>query len=250
MPTSNPLIASVERVHERVLSFKERARRFFYAVVLSPHCCGACGGRLEWAGAGRAKCGKCGVEFDLTVTFQRSECCRATLELKRQHYACSRCGQPVVSRFLFDERVFDAEYFRDAMKRSREKKSRRLARLKELLAASRSDALVLADLPLLDEVPGLAEDLDALVGSISQVDAGEFREADDFVLEAYREAILEYLGGLEVMFSAFPVLCEDSRVDRARRFVTLVYMEHEGDIVLTQYGNDILVEKNEADVKG
>jgi hypothetical protein len=151
---------------------------------------------------------------------------------------------------LFDERVFDAEYFKDAMKRSREKKNRRLAKLKELMAASRSDALVLAGLPALDEVPGLAEDLNGLVSSISQVEMGEFPETGDFVLAAYREAILKYLDGMEVMFSAFPALCDDARVDRARRFVTLVYMEHEREVMLTQYGNDILVEKNEADVEG
>ena len=52
------------------------------------------------------------------------------------------------------------------------------------------------------------------------------------------------------MFSNFPALCEDVRVDRARRFVTLIYMEHEREVVLTQYGNDILVERHEADYEG
>jgi hypothetical protein len=68
-------------------------------------------------------------------------------------------------------------------------------------------------------------------------------------METYRKTILEYLDGLEVMFSALPALCDDARVERARRFVTLVYMEHEGEVVLTQYENDILVEKNEADLE-
>jgi len=250
MPASNPLVTSVERVFGRVLSFKERARRFFYQVVLSPYSCVSCGGRLDWAGAGRAKCSECNTGFDLTVAFQKSPCCNAALEQRRQHYACSRCGQTVVSRFLFDERAFDRAYFKEAMRRSRENKKRRLAKLKEILASSRSGVLVLDELPDLGEVPGLTDDLDRFVGSVPFVDAKDFRGNGEFVMEAYRDAILKCLGGLEVMFSAFPALCADARADRARRFITLVYMEHEREVVLTQYGNDILVEENEADVEG
>ena len=109
MLTSNPLLVSAERVHERVLSFKEKARRYFYQVILSALSCPACGGKLEILNIGRARCGECRNELDLTVTFQNSPCCRTRLEFRRQHYACSECGQAVVSRFLFDERVFDAE---------------------------------------------------------------------------------------------------------------------------------------------
>ena len=50
------------------------------------------------------------IRIDLTATFQRSTCCQATLETRRQHYACSCCGQ-TSSRFLFDERAFDSQYF-------------------------------------------------------------------------------------------------------------------------------------------
>ena len=250
MFASNPLVTSVERVLERVLSFKDRARRFFYQVVLSPYSCVSCGGGLEWTGAGRARCSECNTGFDLTVAFQKSPCCDAALRPRRQHYACSRCGRTVVSRFLFDERAFDRAYFKEAMRRSREDKRRRLAQLKQILAASRSDGLVPADLPDLDSIPGLAEDLDRFVGSVPIFAVSDFRGKDEFVMEAYRDAILKCLDGLEIMFTAFPALCADARADRARRFITLVYMEHEREVVLTQYGNDILVEENEADVEG
>ena len=143
----------------------------------------------------------------------------------------------------------DKQYFMEAMRRSRENKKRRLAKLKEIMAASRSGAFALAHLPEVDDLPGLAEDLNRFVGSIPQVDLGDFCGPGEFVMETYRKAILEYLDGLEVMFSALPDLCDDVRVERARRFVTLVYMEHEGEVVLTQYENDILVEKNEADLE-
>lgn len=240
----------MERVHERVLSFKERARRFFYQVMLSACACPVCSGKLRIVGPGRARCGTCQSEIDLTATFQKSTCCQATLELRRQHYACSCCGQTIPSRFLFDERAFDSQYFKLAMRKSRENKERRLAKLKELLASSRSNALALTEMSGLNDIPGLTEDLDAFLGSMPQVELRAFQGHGEFVMDAYREAILGYLGGLEVMFSSFPALCEDVRVDRARRFVTLIYMEHEREVVLTQYGNDILVERHEADYEG
>ncbi|HQE84267.1 MAG TPA: hypothetical protein PLM14_14800 [Candidatus Hydrogenedentes bacterium] len=100
------------------------------------------------------------------MTFQKSVCCRARLELRRQHYACSHCGQMVPSWFLFEERAFNREYFKEAMRRPRDNKERRLAKVKELMASSRSTALALTDLAGLDEVPGLVEDLDAVIGSV------------------------------------------------------------------------------------
>jgi hypothetical protein len=42
--------------------------------------------------------------------------------------------------------------------------------------------------------------------------------------------------------SAIPALSDNARVDRARRFLTLVYLWQEREVRLTQYGNDILVE--------
>lgn len=240
----------MERVHSRILSFRERARRFFYQVMLSACACPVCAGRLRIVGPGRARCGTCQSEIDLTATFQKSACCQARLELRRQHYACSCCGQTIPSRFLFDERAFDSQYFKLAMRKSRENKERRLAKLKELLASSRSNALALTEMSGLNDIPGLTEDLDAFLGSMPQVELRTFQGHGEFVMDAYREAILGYLGGLEVMFSNFPALCEDVRVDRARRFVTLIYMEHEREVVLTQYGDDILVERHEADYEG
>ena len=51
-----------------------------------------------------------------------------------------------------------------------------------------------------------------------------------------------YLENVSVLFSAIPSLCQDRRKDRAWRFVTLVFLEHEREVRLTQYGDDLLVE--------
>ncbi|HQE83821.1 MAG TPA: hypothetical protein PLM14_12540 [Candidatus Hydrogenedentes bacterium] len=174
----------MERVHERILSFKERARRFFYQVMLSAYACPVCAGKLHIVGTGHARCGTCKSEIDLTRTFQKSVCCQARLELRRQHYACSHCGRMVPSRFLFEERAFDREYFKLAMRRSRENRERRLAKLKELLASSRSNALALTEMSGLSDIPGLTEDLDAFLGSMPQVELRAFQGPGLFVMEA------------------------------------------------------------------
>ncbi len=154
----------------------------------------------------------------------------------------------MASKFLFDERVFDNAYFSEMMRQSRERKRKRFAELKELLTDTRSCQLELDSLPDLDEVPGLNEALDSLL-SVS-VSVAEFGEDDLFDMNVYRRAVLGCLAGASFMFSDMPAITENMRKDRARRFVTLVFMEHEREVALTQYGNDIRVEKREADAEG
>ena len=113
---------------------------------------------------------------------------------------------------------------------------------------ARSGPLELDNLPDLDDVPGLNEALDSML-SVS-VPVAEFVEDDLFDMNAYRCVVLGCLADVSVMFSDMPTITENVRKDRARRFVTLVFMEHEREVALTQYGNDILVEKREADVEG
>jgi len=78
---------------------------------------------------------------------------------------CSRCHQTVQSRFLFDERIFDAAYFREMMKESRARAKRKREEVKRLLAGSRSGPLLLMEEPCLDSIPGLQEALDAFISS-------------------------------------------------------------------------------------
>jgi hypothetical protein len=39
-----------------------------------------------------------------------------------------------------------------------------------------------------------------------------------------------------------PSLLEDRRMDKIWRFVTLIFMQQDGEVSLTQYGDEVLVE--------
>jgi hypothetical protein len=200
--------------------------------------------------AGKAYCGSCDRVFDPTVAFQKSLCCGAAVCLRRAHYACSACGVVVPSRFLFDERVFDSEYFRQAMRESRERAHERRERVRLMLLGTRSDSLTLTELPGLDSVPGFVDALTEFLGAFGNEQHREAFGRDSFRMEAYREAIRMSLLGHAIQFDAIPPLHQDARRDRIRRFITLVFMEHERELTLTQYGNQILVGAYEADIEG
>jgi hypothetical protein len=146
----------------------------------------------------------------------------------------------VVSRFLFDERVFDATYFREMMRQSRERAKRRREEVRLFLAGSRSADLCFSEEPVLD--PGLAQALDDFVGTQglkpSEVLPG-VKAA--FSMQKYREHILSALGGGTALFSEIEALMEDCRLDRVWRFVTLVFMQHDGEVELTQHGEQLVV---------
>jgi len=44
------------------------------------------------------------------------------------------------------------------------------------------------------------------------------------------------------MFSGINCIASDPREDRIWRFVTLVFMQHEQEVELTQHDNDLLIE--------
>lgn len=243
MTARNPLILGIERVHEQVGLLKEAARDFYYRVSLLSHDCPACSGRLAMMGPSKARCSACGREIDPTVVFQRSPCCGAPLELQRTHYACGECGTVVPSRFLFDERTFDDQYFIEAMRQSRERARKRRERVRLMLLGTRSDALCISELPELGEVPGLTEALGSFVEQRQAVPLSRFVGDDVFSMEDYRQAILRALCGCSVLFDAIPRVGQDARKDRVRRFVTLLYMEHDHEVTMSQYGERIVVEK-------
>ena len=245
----SPLLASMNRVQGHVGVFKARASAFYFQVMLSQYRCPTCKRKLRMDGPSRSVC-ESGHVIDPTQAFQSSNCCGAGLIKRACHYACAKCGQVTPSKFLFDERIFNHEYFSEAMRRARENKQKRVAELKKLLANSRSDVMSLITLPELEEIPGLAQALDVFVGAPDALSIQEFQECDEFSMGTYREAILAIVRQASVMFTALPIVSRNARKDKAWRFLTLVYMEHEREVRLTQYGNDLLVEKNEADLEG
>ena len=238
---SNPLIKSIGRVLCRVSDFKELVKAYYFEVVLSSYQCPICGGRLQMTGPSQCSCPD-GHVLDPTRTFQQSPCCNAKLVRKTFHYACSKCHQTVPSRFLFDERLFDKDYFREMMQESRGRARKKREEVRSLLAGSRSDTLILLQEPTLESIPGLTEALNGFIGT----DLGglkDFLSRSDFSMDDYRNHILSFIGTGSMLFSGIPPLVGESRRDKIWRFVTLIFMQQDGDVSLTQYGADILVER-------
>jgi len=243
--TRNPLSCALMPVLGRVTAFKEQARKFYFEVILLAHPCPACGGRLSMIRAGECGC-DCGLLIDPTVQFQRSACCGAKVVKHILHYACAACGRTVASNFLFDERVFDKEYFKEAMRSARERKRLKKEEMRRLRANARSDPLFPSELPAFDSIPGLKMALDEFIGSAEPIRLAEFRGEHPFDIEQYRQAILAYLEDFRVLFSGLPKISDDLRLDRIWRFVTLIYMEQEQEVHLSQCGGDIWVIRHEA----
>jgi len=239
--SDNPLISGIGRVLSRVSDFKEMARAYYFEVILSPYRCRDCSGRLQMTSQSQCSC-SCGKTFDPTLTFQQSSCCSARLVRKTLHYACSRCHQTVPSRFLFVERLFDREYFREMMREVRVRERKRKEELRVLLAGSRSDTLILLEEPCLDSLPGLTEALNGFIGTgVSGFQ--DFLSRSGFSLEDYRSHLLSVIGNGSMLFSDIAPLIEDWRKDKIWRFVTLIFMRQDREVSLTQYGADILVER-------
>ena len=244
----NHLINELSMVLGCVADYKERVRKFYFEVVLSSFSCPACGGQLHMTGNSECAC-SCGNFFDPTLAFQKSACCGAGLIRKTFHYACSKCRKSIPSRFIFDERVFDKAYFREMMRESRDRKKKKREEIRQLLAESRSESFYLTEEPDLDSIPGLIEDLNEFIQNASdESNLDSFDVDQPFDMGNYREHILSMLSWDSMLFSDIVPIIEDNRKDRVRRFITLIFMEHEREVELIQLGDDLSVQRryNEA----
>jgi len=227
-----------------VAGFVERARRFFYDVMLWDHACPVCGGGLAMVREGACRCRSCDHQFDPTTAFQRCQACGGKVVLKVRRYQCQDCGTDVPSRFLFEGLAFDAEYFRQKMAEHRQKKAERHERVRQMLAESRSQALGLPAANLQD-VPGLAEALDALAADAPSGLAAWL--PTEFNLALYESHIRAHVGVIPVGFDEIPPLGENRRLDRVLRFIAVIFLAHAGLIEIRQDGHDIQVMKHETD---
>lgn len=246
--TGNPLFNGIAQISKRVIEFKKLAKEFYFDVILSVHRCPQCNGRIQMIGKSECAC-DCGNVFDPTLTFQKSPCCSKNLVRRTLHYVCAACMKTVGSMFLFDEKLFDRTYFREMMKASRVRVQKRRKEIKRFLAESRSGALQLLEEPNLESIPGLVQDLDGFI----QADPSRSQDfpidvISDFGMNDYRDHILDVLGSDSLLFSDITPLVDNIRRDRVRRFVTLIFMQNDREVELTQYGCDILIERfsNEA----
>jgi hypothetical protein len=245
---NNPLVYEIGGVLGRVKLFKDRARQFYYEVVLAAFSCPVCGGRLNMSKPGECVC-SCGNVFDPTLAFQKSTCCGAHLVRKTFHYSCARCHNPVPSRFLFDERIFDKNYFREMMREYRNREKNKREAIRQLLAESRSDVLPLTENPDLEAIPGLIQDLNDFIRVESYgMDSIAFNVKPEFSMDGYRDHINSILSWDCMLFSNIDPLIDDFRNDKIWRFVTLIFMQNDREVDLTQHGNDILIQRayNEA----
>ena len=244
---STALAQVISAWDEAIRCLSERVRRFFYAVVLSVQACPDCEGSLTMVREGRCRCNRCGRSFDPTTAFQRCDTCGANLILARRRYRCCRCGYDTPSRFLYDGRVFDAEYFRTRMAESRERRHerRRSQTVERLLDRS---APICPEPMDLGDSPGLLAAIKQLTGS-SGVQL-RLEDPDVFDLAEYQRHVLAALAGDVVEFTAIPPTKQPGKGEVARLFIAVVFLWHLGRVTVEQHGGRILVMKRETHGEG
>ena len=233
----NPLVSGIWEIDRRVAALIEEARSLFYEVMLFLKPCPGCGEpSMTMVEDGQALCPICGQRCDPTLAFQSCPDCDGSLVRQVYHYVCSACRRPVRSHYCFEEKVFDAEYFRAHMAESRERKRRKAAMIQAVLSNSRSPIFSQSDPPPSAIPTGIAAALDSiLVQPALPEDPGA---ADSrFDLNRYRTHLLNLVSGCVVQFDGISALIPDIRADRAFRFVAAVYLENDG-LLLINNDND------------
>ena len=249
MEHHNPLIAGIVQVQNRVTDFKAAAKEFYFQVILSKYSCPTCGQKLVMIGTSLCSC-PAGHRFDPTLAFQSSHCCQSRLIRQVKHYACATCKQKVPSRFLFDEQLFDADYFRAKMQEHRTRIQNKKEAMRRLLAESRSAEWLLDEAPNLEEIPGLLEALQGFVRPASEASGHLFLEGEDaYDYSVYRRHLLSGLGWSPALFSEMHPYAADARRDRIWRFMTLLFMDQAREVDLSQHGSDLMIRRlhHEAD---
>ena len=223
---------------------KEKVRCLMYEVMLFQRKCHACGAtQLRMLRDSWCRCRRCGDEFDPTLHLQPCEACNGTLTKKIYHYWCSKCRAPVRSHYTFDERVFNSTYFREMMRESRKRRKEKIEAIQELLLNSRSPPLDSNEEPTLEGLPDFQSDLDRFISLPSTTEAAPAIDRLHFEMSTYRAHIQGILSGCIVHFEGVRALLDDLRLDRIYRFITIIFMQHEGEIEITQEPNgEILLE--------
>ena len=226
--------------------FKEKVRKFYYLLVLSDYRCPRCTGKLKMLDDSKCLCISCKYEFDPTLEFQKCPECSGDLIKKTYHYFCKHCNNQVYSRFCFEETAFNNEYFTEMMRKSREIKYIQRQAFHKQIISSRSDVYYPEEAVKLDEIEGLTETLNSFIESpIPESLIRFYLKSEEFDMEKYKSHILSSFEGNEMFFDEIPVLTENLRKDKIFRFITLIFMAHNKEVILNQYNNRILVEKVE-----
>ena len=134
------------------------------------------------------------------------------------------------------------------MEESRNRAKKKRDEMKKLLAESRSNILTFSEEPDLESIPGMLQDLNEFIQHTEDTLEYNFDMENNFSMDDYRNHILSVLTWNSMLFSNIAPLIDDSRLDRIRRFVTLIFMKNDQEVELTQDAKDIRVQKvyNEA----
>lgn len=107
----------------------------------------------------------------------------------------------------------------------------------------------MTETPDLESVSGLIDDLNAFIQTrYDETGVFDFDEHPRFNMNDYRSHINSVLNWDCMLFSNIEPLGDDFKTDKVWRFITLVFMQQDREVELTQHGNDILVKRayNEA----
>ena len=196
---------------------------------------------------GKCRCDQCSFQFDPSEEFQRCNCCGGKIKLRIRRYQCQKCGQDMRSRFLFDGRVFDSQYFKVKMLQSRQRRKDLRKKVREMLAETRSDPLPL-DVLDLSSVPGLLGALNSLTVNMGIEYVQEAKS--QFDLNRYQSHIQAYIKDHSIDLRDIPALIEDYRKDLIWRFIAAIFLAHVRLIDIWQVDNTIMVQKHEIDREG
>lgn len=221
-------------IEECVARLTEKVRWLWYAVSLLQKMCPECSSpSLHMLRDSWCRCNACGHESDPTLLFQRCPDCDSVLAKEIYHYWCPHCRHVVRSLYAFDAKVFDAAYFREMMRESRDRKLARVEELKALLADSRSSPAE-PDCPMDDDLAGLQTALDQIVALPVAFFRNAFLNPPAFDIDLYRRHIAELVEGCVVSFDGISALVQDARLDRVFRFIAVVFMDQEGVLKIQQ----------------
>jgi hypothetical protein len=129
--------------------------------------------------------------------------------------------------------VFDADYFREMMRESRERREAKVEEMRKLLADSRSAPLS----PYADhdtDLSAFAADLDAVVSVPVTIEQHAALNRPVFDMAVYRRHILDLVEGCIVDFDGISAVVQDGRLDKVFRFITAVFMEQDGLLEILQ----------------
>jgi hypothetical protein len=163
-----------------------------------------------------------------------------------RRYQCRSCDGDVASKFLFDGAVFNADYFRQKMTESRQRKKQQRERVRQMLAESRSSDLSLPPFDL-NAVPGLVDALNGLTGGLGPDFVTESH--DQFDLKRYERHIKGHIQHFPMSLLDIPPLSENARKDVIWRFIAVIFLAHTSVVDIWQDGQDIMVVKHETNTE-